>query len=82
MLQFILNGLNHRGMIVPQVVNTIAGKKIEDPAAVVGEKLGSFAARVARVHLENIQQTRPLGIHAIPVKLVGCWRGADDAGGS
>ena len=80
-VQFILDRLHHRGMIVAQIVNAIAGKKIEDPAAVFGEKLGSFAARVARVHLENIQQTHPLGIHAIPVKLVATSVDADGAGG-
>jgi hypothetical protein len=70
MLQRIFDGLDNRGMIVAQIVNTVAGKKVEDSTAIFGEELGSFAARIARVHPQNFQQPHPLGIDAFLVQRV------------
>jgi hypothetical protein len=57
-------------MIVAQILNAGAGVKIKDPATVFCEELGSFTARVARVHFENIQQARPSRVDAFLVQRV------------
>jgi hypothetical protein len=57
-------------MIVPQIVNAVAGKKIEDSTSVFGEELRSLTARIACVHPQNIEQMDPLRIDASLVQRV------------
>ena len=57
-------------MIVAQIVDAMAGDKIEDTPAVFGEELSSLAASIARVHFENFEQTHPLRVDAILIQRV------------
>ena len=54
---------DHVRMIVAYVVDAIAGNKIQNPAPFGGVKFGTHTARIFDVHLQHIEQPRPLGIH-------------------
>lgn len=49
-------------MIVPRVMHSVPGKKIENRASIVDMQLDAIAAIVLHIHLEQIEKLRPLGI--------------------
>ncbi len=66
--QFVFERFDHRRVVVPRIVNTIAGQKIQNRATVVGLEPRSPASRVANIHPQYVQQPHPLRVHAIAVK--------------
>ena len=78
-LQFLLDRCDDGRVVVAGVVNTIAGEKIENAPAIGREKFGSVAMCVLNVHLQNVEQSHPLRIYAVPIECVkslgsGCLR--------
>jgi hypothetical protein len=67
-VDLVLERGNHSGMIVADVVNAVAGNKIQDAPAVGGVELGANAAHVINVHSQHIKQPYPLRIHVSFVK--------------
>ncbi|HEY1731490.1 MAG TPA: hypothetical protein VGG15_07065 [Terriglobales bacterium] len=65
--QFFFEGFYDSGMIVSGIVNTIAGKKIQNPAPIRGLQDCSPAPRVANIHPKNVQQPQPLRIYVLAV---------------
>src|ERR1035437_8413846 len=67
-------------MIVPGIVNAIAGEEIENAAAVHGEQFGGRAAFVLPVPLKNVEPLDPLRVDVIGIEAVegrNCGRGHD-----
>ena len=54
-------------MIVADIVNAVAGKKIQDPPAFGCEKLYAGATLVGLVHLEEVEKSDPLRIHVLGI---------------
>jgi hypothetical protein len=54
-------------MVVAKVLYAVPGKKIQDAITVFGKQFSAFATGVANVHLEQIQEPDPLGIHVVGV---------------
>ena len=69
-VQLFLEGGDDRRMIVAGVVHAVAGKEIENPAAIGGEQLAPRAALVLHVHLQQVEQLDPLRIHVVGVEAV------------
>src|SRR2546427_474178 len=61
--QLILERSDNLWMVVPRVMNAVAGEKIEVAAAILRQQLHALAARITNIHLEQIQQPDPLRIH-------------------
>src|SRR2546422_1707991 len=55
-------------MIVANVMDAIAGEEIEHPAPVAGAQLRALTASVLHVHVEQVQQSNPLGIHVLGIR--------------
>ena len=70
--QLLAHGGNHRWMIVPHVVHTVAGEEIQNPSTVGGEEFTSQAALITNIHFEQVQKPDPLGIHMFGVKRAHC----------
>src|SRR5271169_4309859 len=78
-LQLLLDGFDDGGVVVARVVNTIAGEKIENAPSIGSKEFRSVAMCVLNVHLQNVEQSYPLRIYAIPIECVkssgtGCLR--------
>ena len=66
-IELILEGRDDGGVIVPGIVDRIAGEKIENAPAIAGIQFGPFATLVADVHLKEVEKPDPLGIYVIRV---------------
>ena len=66
-IQFIFQRLNNPRMIVPGVVHTVSGQKVQVALAVLAEQFGAGTALVAHIHVEQFQQAHPLWIHELCV---------------
>lgn len=73
-LQFILQRTNDLGMVVANVVDAVTGEKIEDPPSVVGEQFNACAPFITHVHLQQVEKSHPLRIHALGVALRCAFR--------
>jgi hypothetical protein len=58
-------------MVVTRIVDAIARKEIEDPAAIRGEQLRSHATFIAQIHLEQSEQLDPLRIYVVTIGTCG-----------
>jgi hypothetical protein len=56
-------------MIVSRVENAIPGKEIENAPAIVGKQFDALAALVSNIHLKQVEEVYPLGIHIPAVKI-------------
>jgi hypothetical protein len=50
------------------IVDAIAGNKIQDPPPIGRMEFGAHAARILEVHLQHIEQSHSLRIHVFFVK--------------
>src|SRR6267154_35824 len=66
-LHFLFQCSNYVGMVVPDVVDAVAGKVIENAAAVSGKKFASEAPFILHIHLKQIEKCGPPGINVIRV---------------
>src|ERR1700676_2310316 len=71
LVQFILQRGDDMGMIVAGVVDTVAGEKVEDPAAILGEKFRPGTGSIRNVHLQEVEQRHPLRINEVFIKIAG-----------
>src|SRR5579864_131287 len=62
-IQFVAEGCGDRRMIVAQVMHAVSGEKIQDSPAVFGKELDAGTARVADIHLEQIEKSYPLRVN-------------------
>ena len=65
--ELVMKGRDDRRVIVTGVVDTVAGQEIENRAAIRGAKFHSLATLIADVHLQNVEQPRPLRVHVLCV---------------
>ena len=56
-------------MVVPSVVDAIAGVEVENDAPVSGMKLRTLAAFIGDIHLQNVEQAHPLRVDVTLVKI-------------
>src|SRR5579859_1781221 len=66
-IKLVFDGTNDVRMIVAGVVNAIAGKKVNDTAAIRGEEFRTEAARVFDIQTEQVQQGDPLRVYIFGV---------------
>ena len=69
LVEFVFQRGDDARVIMPGIVDAIAGVEIEDDAAVRGKKLGAFAAVIGDIHIENVEQLHPLGIDVLLVEI-------------
>jgi hypothetical protein len=62
-VQFLFQRGDEPGMVVTDVVDTIAGIKINDPPTITSVKLGPFAALILDIHFHDVEQSRPLRVY-------------------
>jgi hypothetical protein len=74
-IQFLVERLYNRGLIVASVMDAVSGEKIENAAAIAREKLGSGTALVTNVHLQDFEQSYPVRVYMIRIKRVEGRRG-------
>ncbi len=70
-LQLANERIDDIGVIVPGVVDAVAGEKVEDDATVVGVELGAGAAAIVNIHTQKTEQTNPLRIDEVSIGGVG-----------
>jgi chemotaxis response regulator CheB len=63
-------------MVVPGIVNTVAGQKVQDATAVFREQLATETALILDVHVQEVEQGDPLRVNVVVVV-----RGAGGGGG-
>ena len=54
---------------MPGIVDAIAGVEIENDPAIRGNQLGTFAAVISDIHIENVEQPHPLRIDVLLVEV-------------
>ena len=67
--EFLLQRANNRGVIMPGVVYAVAGQKIQETAPIIAEELSAGTALVADIHLQHVQEARPLWIYVLSIEL-------------
>jgi hypothetical protein len=60
-------------MVVPGIVDAVAGERIQNAAAVLGEQLAPKASFILDIHAEQIKQCHPLRVDVFPVLRCGCY---------
>ena len=68
-IQLLLQRSDEARVIVADVVNAIAGVEVEDAPTVGRVQLCAFAARILDVHLQYVEQSRPLGVDVALISL-------------
>src|SRR5438309_4896796 len=63
--QFLLKRRNHVRMVVPDVVNAVSGKKIQNPSAVRHEEIRTYAELVPNVRLQQTDKPLPGRIYSL-----------------
>lgn len=58
----------HPRVVMADIVDAIAGNKIQDPPPIGRMEFGAHAARILEVHLQHIEQSHSLRIHVFFVK--------------
>ena len=58
---------HHIGMIVPNIVDAISRKEVDDPAPLCGKQLRSHAPLVADIHLQQLEKPHPLRVYVLLV---------------
>jgi hypothetical protein len=74
-IQFVVERLYNRRVIVACVMDAVAGKEIENAPAIAREELGSDTAVVASIHLQDFEQPHPVRVDMICIERVesgGC----------
>jgi hypothetical protein len=61
-IKLVFDSRDDAGMIVTYVMNAVPRIKVQDSPPVSGVKLGSAAVSIAHVHLQNVEQSNPLGV--------------------
>ncbi len=67
-VQFIFQRGQDRRMIVPGIVNAVAGEEVENACSFRGDEFDARAALVTYIHLENVQQFYPLWIDVLTIE--------------
>jgi hypothetical protein len=61
-IELVFKSARNARMVVPDVVNAVAGIEIQNAPTVIGEELRSDADRVVHIHPEHVEQPHPLRI--------------------
>jgi len=62
-VELVFERRDHSGMVVANVVDAVSGNEIQDASPVDGVEFCANAAHVFDVHLQDIEQPRPLRVH-------------------
>ena len=68
-VEFVVQCLDDRRVIVSNLVNAVSGKEIEDDVTFGGGQFRSEALAILRLHLQQVEQPYPLRIHVFDIGL-------------
>ena len=68
LIQFVLQPLDHVGVVVSDVVDAVSREEIEDAPAIRREKFRSEASFIRNVHFQDVQQRDPLRVYVTGIR--------------